>query len=411
VLARPDAVPAGPPPGLLRLLVVFHEPESLGAGRSVLRALEPLAAYGWSAAAWLPGEGPLLEEAQAVAVRCAHREKPLAYSVRGWRSHPGVAARVRTAPSYLSAFRRELLVLRPHVVHANTLRTLPEATAARSLGLPVVLHVHELPAGRKGALAVRWAARVAHVLVCVSEATAALVRPHAGSTPVLVVRNGVPFEDVRREESEPPVVGTVGTVCRAKGTDLFLEAAALALERCPELRFEHFGQTGLDDDGELAERVAALAASPGLHDAVALLGRRPAAEGLRRWELFVSASREDAFPLAVLEAMAAGVPVVATGVGGVPEQVDHLETGILVPPGQPAALADWIVKLHRDPGLRARLGTAAARRVRERFDVGRQADGLHEAYLAALNLRHGPPFVRRATVAALRRKRKAKEAA
>jgi glycosyltransferase involved in cell wall biosynthesis len=393
--------PGAPPPGFLRLLVVFHESEALGAGRSVLGALGALDAYGWTASGWFPGDGPLVEEAAgSIAVR-AFRGKPIRYSVRGWRAAPGLAARLRDTPGYLRAFRQALLRARPHVVHANTLRSLPEARVARSFGLPVVIHVHELPPrSAKTALALRAAAATADVLVAVSEAVAATVRPHAGDTPVLVAHNGIAAPPAGGERSVAPVVGTIGTVCRTKGTDVFLEAAALARERCPELSFEHIGQAGLDDDVDFERRVAELTASPAVRDAVRLLGRRPAVDGLRRWELFVLASRQDAFPLATLEAMAAGVPVIATGVGGVPEQIEHLESGVLVPPESPQALAEWIVRLHGDAALRERLARAAAERVRARFTLERQGAVLHEAYLTALNLRHGPPPVRKRTLEA-----------
>ncbi len=387
------------PPGFLRLLAVFHESEALGAGRSLLRALPALGSYGWAATGWFPGGGPLVEEAEGLLAAHAGAEKPLRYSVRGWRSGPGVAARLRDTPAYLRSFRQALLRARPHVVHANTLRTLPEASVARSLGLPVVVHVHELPEpGRKSAAALRWAASVADVLVAVSEAVADVVRPHARRTPLLVAYNGVAAaRRARGPEPASPIVGSLGTVCRTKGTDVFLEAAALAGGRAPELRFEHVGQFGLDEDVVFAEQVQARAASPDLCGRLELLGRRPAAEALARWELLVLASRRDAFPLATLEAMAAGVPVLATAVGGLPEQVVHLETGVLVPPERPDALADWIVRLHGDAELRQRLARAAAERVAERFTLERQAAVLHEAYLAALNLRHGPPQVRRRT--------------
>lgn len=322
-----------PPPGFLRLGVVFHESDALGAGRSVLGAVEPLERYGWTVSGWFPGDGPLVDAAAASLAVRAFRTKPIRYSVRGWQAGPGVAARLRATPGYLRAFRQALLRTRPHVVHANTLRTLPEARVARSLGLPVVLHVHELPSpGAKTFLALRAAAHTADVLVAVSEAVAALVRPHAGSTPVLVAPNGVPGSAVERATSPEPVVGTVGTVCRTKGTDVFLEAAALVREQLPELAFEHIGQTGLDEDEGFLRLVQERAAAPDLGDAVTFLGRRPAAEGLARWELFVLASRQDAFPLATLEALAAGVPVIATAVGGVPEQLEHEESGLLVPP-------------------------------------------------------------------------------
>src|SRR5260221_2352220 len=213
-----------PPPGFLRLLVVFHEVQALGAGRSVLQPLDPLKAYGWTTTGWFPGEGPLLGEAVASISVQAHRLKPIRYSARGWRADPGVVARLRDTPGYLSAFRQTLLRTRPHVVHANTLRTLPEATVARSLGLPVVVHVHELPPpGPKRTLVLRWAALTADVLVAVSEAVAKVVRAQAGRTPVLVAHNGVRVAPARHRNSAPPTVGTVGTVCRTKGTDIFLE--------------------------------------------------------------------------------------------------------------------------------------------------------------------------------------------
>lgn len=395
----PAPSPGTPPPGFLRLLVVFHESEALGAGRSVLHALDPLVRYGWAASGWFPGEGPLLEEAAGSMSVRAYRWKPIRYSLRGWRADPGVVARLRDTPAYLRTFRQALLHARPHVVHANTLRTLPEARVARKLGLPVVVHVHELPPpGAKRTLVLRAAAKSADVLVVVSEAVARVVRAHAGGTPVLVAYNGIPASPRGRHNSTSPTVGTIGTVCRTKGTDIFLEAAALAHQRCPDLRFEHIGQSSLDDDVEFERRVSTLAGSAELRDAVGLLGRRPALEGLDRWEIFVLASRQDAFPLASLEAMAAGVPVIATEVGGLPEQIEHLESGVLVEPENPRALADWIVRLHMDSDLRKRLASAATSRVRDRFTVDRQGAVLHEAYLAALNLRHGPPPVRRRTL-------------
>lgn len=363
--------------------------------------MAPLAGYGWTPAGWFPGEGPLLEEAAATIAAQAYRRKPIRYSVRGWRADPGVLARLRDTPAYLHEFRQALLRLRPHVVHANTLRTLPEARIARKLGLPVVMHVHELPPpGAKRTLAFRAAAATADVLVAVSEAVAAALRPHAGKTPVLVAHNGVAAATTPlvARDTASRVIGTVGSVCRTKGTDVFLEAAALAHGSRPDLRFELIGQLAVDEDVEFQRRISALTESEELRDVATLLGRRPAAEGLERWELFVLASRQDAFPLATLEAMAAGVPVLATEVGGVPEQIEHLESGVLVEPESPQALADWIVRLHDDPDLRDTLAIAASRRVQERFTVERQAAVLHEAYLAALNLRHGPPPVRRRTL-------------
>jgi glycosyltransferase involved in cell wall biosynthesis len=390
------------PPGLLRAFVLFHESDLLGAGKSVLNVAGPLGEYGWTLSGWVPGPGPLADLAteRLAAVACASR--PLAVSLRGWRDHPGVAARLAATPRYLSSLRAALPRLRPHVVHANTLRTIPEALVARRLGLPVVLHVHELPPpSAKRAAALRLAARIADVLVCVSEAVSEIVRPHAGRKPVLVAYNGV---EAGETQSVPGArqftVGTVGTVSRLKGTDVFFRAAELVAERRPGLRFEHAGQGGLHRDAGLDSELTGLLGSIRMGGAAEMLGRAEASTVLPRWDLFVLPSRMDAFPLATLEAMAAGVPVIASRVGGIPEQITHLEHGVLVRPGDAEELADWIVRLHDDAALRGQLAAAASQRVRGVFSVERQAAQLHLAYLLALNRRFGPPSVRSASTAA-----------
>jgi glycosyltransferase involved in cell wall biosynthesis len=127
-----------------------------------------------------------------------------------------------------------------------------------------------------------------------------------------------------------------------------------------------------------------------------MLGFRPAEDVLPEWNVFVCSSRSEAFPLATLEAMAMGIPVVATTVGGLPEQIEHLESGVLVRPDDPEAIATWLARLYDDADLRRRLGQAGAERVRTEFTLERQAVGLHRAYLTALNRRFAPARVRRA---------------
>jgi glycosyltransferase involved in cell wall biosynthesis len=97
-------------------------------------------------------------------------------------------------------------------------------------------------------------------------------------------------------------------------------------------------------------------------------------------DVFVLPSRREGLPLALLEAMAAGLPVVATRVGGVPTALDDGRCGALVPPDDPGALADAVLALLRDPALRARLASAAAARAGERYDVERQVRALEAVY-------------------------------
>jgi glycosyltransferase involved in cell wall biosynthesis len=375
-----------------RLCVLFHESEILGAGLSVVRALGELRSHGWRISGWFPGPGPLVEEAESGLASRGLHEKPIAFSLGSWRREPGIAQRLRRTPSYLRGFARWLAAEAPDVVHANSLLMLPEATIAFARGVPVVTQVHELPRpGSKRSLSIRWAAAVTDVLVGVSAAVSSMLREHAGRTPVLTVYNGVPTANRAQPADDGFVVGTIGHVARTKGTDIFLEAARLARAGRPGLRFEHVGPTRLWGDDDYDDHVEALAASPELEGSLRMLGSGPAASALARWSVFVLASRQEAFPLSTLEAMAAGVPVVATAVGGVPEQIDHLESGVLVAPESAAELSDWIVRLHDDHELRSRLAAAGQERVRDAFPLEAQAAGLERAYELAISRRRPKP--------------------
>jgi glycosyltransferase involved in cell wall biosynthesis len=107
---------------------------------------------------------------------------------------------------------------------------------------------------------------------------------------------------------------------------------------------------------------------------------------LAEWDILVMPSRTEPFPLAALEAMVMGVPVVAADVDGMPEIVDS-STGILVAREDVSALTAAIVALAQDPGRRAELGAAGRTRATETFTLDRQAEGVHRAYLAALAAR------------------------
>jgi glycosyltransferase involved in cell wall biosynthesis len=368
-----------------QICVLFHESEALGAGVSIVRALGELRRTGWTASGWFPGDGPLVDASKSVLDERGLRARPIAFSVGGWRSEPGIVARLRRTPGYLAEFDRWLAARAPSVVHANSLLVLPEATIARRRGYPVLVQLHELPRpGWKRHLTLRWAAAVADVLVGVSLPVSTMLQECAGGTPVLTIHNGVPDVPPTHPPHDRVVVGTIGHVARTKGTDVFLEAARLALLRRPQLRFEHVGPSRIWSDAAFDDQVEALAGAPALREAVRMLGTQPSGDAISNWNVFVLPSRQEAFPLSTLEAMAAGLPVIATAVGGIPEQLRHLETGILVPPEDPVSVAEWIVRLHDDPTLRADLGRAAREHVLRAFPLRTQAQALGRAYTDAI---------------------------
>ncbi|MCW5802413.1 MAG: glycosyltransferase [Deltaproteobacteria bacterium] len=150
------------------------------------------------------------------------------------------------------------------------------------------------------------------------------------------------------------LVGSVGRLVEQKDYPTQLRALALAVPRARRLRMVVAGAGPLD--GELR----ALAAELGIADRLRWLGeRRDVGTVLRALDAFVIASKFEPFGVAVLEAMAARLPIVATEVNELPEILDHGRAGVLVPAEQPEALADALVTIAADPDLRARLGRRA----------------------------------------------------
>ena len=158
-----------------------------------------------------------------------------------------------------------------------------------------------------------------------------------------------------------PLVGLVGRLVPIKAPELFLEAARLVLQSLPQTHFVLVG------DGELRPRLEVAAAEPELRGRVHFTGwRSDLAEVLAGLDLVVCCSLNEGTPVSVIEAAAAGRPVVGTRVGGLPSVVRDGVTGLLVPPGDATALAGAIARLLGDPELARRLGQAAAAFVRER---------------------------------------------
>jgi glycosyltransferase involved in cell wall biosynthesis len=178
------------------------------------------------------------------------------------------------------------------------------------------------------------------------------------------------------------VIGAVGNVRAAKGYEVLLHAAALVRDRAPDARFVVVGQL----QGAEAERLLRMRDGMGLADRVVFMGFRDDVHRvMRAFDLFVLPSLREGFSIATVQAMAAGVPVVATRSGGPETIVEDARTGVLVPPGDAAALADAVLRLRADPAARARLAAAARGVAAARFDVRAQVrayEGLYEECLA-----------------------------
>jgi glycosyltransferase involved in cell wall biosynthesis len=213
---------------------------------------------------------------------------------------------------------------------------------------------------------------------------------------IAVIRNGVdlsrfdnlpPSATLRRElglADETPIVGVVSRLTRLKGLEQFLEAAALVRARGSAAHFLIVGETSPMDRHYLGE-LQEYAARCGVAGHVTFTGLRtdvPAV--LARLSVSVMPSLNEALSNVVLESMAASAPTVATRVGGTPEAVMDGITGLLVPPADPAALADAIVHLLEQPQLAAELGRAARARIGDHFSVRRMVRATENLYTELL---------------------------
>ncbi len=205
---------------------------------------------------------------------------------------------------------------------------------------------------------------------------------------IVVIRNAV---DLRRFREEPagsggstlerfpgrPIVLTVARLDPQKGLGDLLAAAA----QVPDANFVIAGE------GPDRERLEGTARSLGLDDRVRFLGHREdVPDLLKSCDVFVLPSLYEGFPLSVVEAMASGRPVIATAVGGTPEAVSDGENGLLIPPGDPSALAAAIRSVLSDPVLARRLGSAGRERAFRKFSAAemvRQVVRLYEDILKA----------------------------
>jgi glycosyltransferase involved in cell wall biosynthesis len=215
---------------------------------------------------------------------------------------------------------------------------------------------------------------MADEVVALSRAVAANV---VGMTPSVVYHGIEPREEITRPRvvSQPTMLGVASRLVPIKGIVDLIRALALLRRDVEDIRLEIAGAG--PEQTALQQEVRTL----GLDNVVAFVGWQPDIwPWLARWDILVQPSHAEGFGMAALEAMAAGLPVVASSVGGLPELIEDGRTGYVVPPSDPATLAARLRHLVLHADLREAMGAAGRTRVRQHFGPQRMAAEIAAVY-------------------------------
>jgi glycosyltransferase involved in cell wall biosynthesis len=370
--------------------------------------------------------------AEGYRIEGACADGPYAARLRaeGFVIHPIAFTRRVVSVRHPVAFAQLLRVMRRgryHIVHVHTpIAQVLGRIAARLAGVPLIIYTshgfqfhQSRPRWMRWAILQmeRWLGRWATDLLFTQSAEDAQTATDLHIVPadrVVWIGNGVEVERFGPDRvlttgraalglrERDRVIGFVGRVVREKGVVELIEAMAQVRAAVPEARLLIIGDTlASDTDAAAKAAIRHRIALHGLEHAVIFTGfRDDVAAMLPLLDIFVLPSWREGMPRTILEAMASGLPVVATNIRGCREEVIDGETGLLVPPRDPATLADALIRLLSQPTLARQLGTAGRRRAFEVYDerlvIARQL----QAYRAGLQTRGVTPPLPRQPVAA-----------
>ena len=303
------------------------------------------------------------------------------FPIRGF-GRASTIARMREFAAWCR--QRRIAVLHATDLYANVF-ALPPALAA---GVPVrIANRREINPDKSAGLVAlqRFAYACAHKVVANSGAAHARLRQERVSDrAIAIIANGLDLSAyaVRARGSRPRRIVTVANLRAEKAHETLIDAAPWLLETYPDAEFSFVGA------GARLTELRRHAERSGVAAHVQFLGHRDDVPALlAESDIFALTSRSEAFPNSVIEAMAAGLPVVATNVGGVSELVEHGRSGLLVPPDDPRAVAAALRELMAKPERAAALGEAARRTVEARFSFDRMVRSFGELYLDLLQRR------------------------
>jgi len=362
---------------MTHVVVAHPSPDLYGSDRQLLESITAIVGRGGTVDLLLPADGPLLplardRGAQVLVASFPVLRKRLLHPLR----LPGLLWRSLTGTVRATRWLRRV---RPDVLYVNTVTIPVWVLAGRLARVPVLVHVHEAEDGGRlvaaGLAAPLLLARrvVANSAAAAAVLVAALPRLAARTE---VVHNGVPAPpappaDAAHAAGAPWRLAAVGRLSPRKGTDVALEAVALLAADGLDV---HLSVAGTPFEGYewFVEQLQERAAQPDVAGRVELLGYvHPTWDLLAASDVVLVPSRVEPFGNTAVEALLARRPVVASRTQGLAEVVRDGDTGLLVPPDDPRALADAVASLLRDDDRRSALARAGEDDAHDRFSTAR----------------------------------------
>lgn len=378
-----------------RVLYLNPTADLYGSSRCLLNLLAQRTSLTWKAEVVLPAHGALEVRLRELGVP-THIVSNLAVARKGSLGPRGLATLAATLLPSAQAVARIAHAMSADIIHTNSTVVLSGALAARLAHMPHVWHVREITATNSalwrwyGALMLRSSQRV----LCVSQSAADQFAAYPLRQRAHVIYDGVDPDRIAyplgrafaRQSFDLPddalVVGTMGYLNPRKGADVLIEAIAQAKGRYGGRVIALIAGEPYPGYEAYVEGLRARVHTLGLAGDVVFAGfLNDVARFYAAIDLFALPTHEpEGFGLTLLEASAAGLPVIATRLGGACEVIDDGITGALIPPGSPTALAEAVIGLGSDLAKRHTIGAAARRRAMAQFSLAQTVDQTQRLY-------------------------------